>query len=263
MELRVAGRKAFAGTGGAPFDPTKPLVVFVHGAGMDHTIWALQSRYFAHHGRAVLALDLPGHGHSEGPQPASIEPYVDWLAASIELSGAGRATLVGHSMGALVALETAARHPEKVTALALLGCAARMPVHPDLIAAADADDSFAIELMTAWGYGKPAHLGGHRAPGLWMLGGGKHLIARCAAGVLAKDLRACDAYGNAIGAASRIACPTLLVIGSVDRMTPPKGAEALAAAIKGAETVTLRGVGHMMMVEAPDETIAALRRILR
>lgn len=262
MELRVAGRKAFAGTGGVMFEQGKPLVVFVHGAGMDHTIWALQTRYFAHHGRAVLAVDLPGHGRSEGPPPASIEGYADWLGALIEASGTGRAALVGHSMGALVSLEAAARHPKKVTALALLGCAATMPVHSDLIAAAEANDPLAFELITAWGYGKQAHLGGHKAPGLWMLGGGKRLLAQSAAGVLANDLRACDAYKNAVNAAKRVTCPTVLVLGPVDRMTPSKGAAPLAAAIKGAEIVTLPGAGHMMMVERPDETLDALRRIL-
>src|SRR5208282_6918113 len=98
---------------------------------MDHTVWTLQTRYFAHHGRSVLAVDLPGHGRSEGPQPGSIEGYAEWMARLIEAAGAARAALAGHSMGALIALEAAARAPERVSALALLGVAARMPVHPD------------------------------------------------------------------------------------------------------------------------------------
>jgi pimeloyl-ACP methyl ester carboxylesterase len=262
MELLVEGRKAFAATGGRPFDPAGPAIVFVHGAGMDHTVWALQTRYFAHHGRSVLAVDLPGHGRSDGPAPSSIEGYADWLAALIAASGAAQAALVGHSMGALAALAAAVRHPAKVRALALLGVAARMPVHPDLIAAADANDSLAFELVTAWGYGKPAHLGGHKAPGLWMLGGGRQLLARAAPGVLANDFRACDAYQTGAEAAARVACPTLFVLGAVDRMTSPKAAQPLVEAIKGAETVVLPGAGHMMMVEAPDATLAALRKLL-
>src|SRR5208282_1701188 len=189
MELGRDGGTVFAATGGAAFEPKRPVVVFLHGAGMDHSVWTLQARYFAHHGRSVLALDLPGHGRSHGPQPASIEAYADWLAALIAAAGVERAALVGHSMGALITLETAARAPQRVRALALLGVAARMPVHPDLLAAADRGDPAAIELITAWAYGKPAHLGGHKAPGLWMLGGGRRLLERSRAGVLANDLR--------------------------------------------------------------------------
>jgi pimeloyl-ACP methyl ester carboxylesterase len=253
---------AFAATGGKPFDPTKPAVVFVHGAGMDHTVWQLQARYFAYHGRAVLAPDLPGHGRSEGPPPASIEACADWLAAFIAAAGAEQAALVGHSMGAFAALAAAARAPARVSALALLGVAARMPVHPDLLAAADANDPAAFELITAWGYGKPAHLGGHRGPGLWMLGGGRRLLERSAKGVLASDLRACDAYKDAAQAAARVACPTLFVLGALDRMTPPKAAESLAAAVRGSKSVVVPACGHMMMVEEPDRTLDALRTFL-
>ena len=262
MELAVAGRMAFAASGGKPFDPTKPAIVFVHGAGMDHTVWQLQARYFAYHGRAVLAPDLPGHGRSERPPPASIEACADWLVALVAAAGAKQAALVGHSMGAFAALAAAARAPARVSALALLGVAARMPVHPDLLAAAAADDPAAFELITAWSYGKPAHLGGHRGPGLWMLGGGRRLLERSVKGVLASDLRACDAYKDAAQAATQVACPTLFVLGALDRMTPPKAAESLAAAVRGSKTVVLPACGHMMMVEEPDRTLDALRQFL-
>ncbi|MBX9634370.1 MAG: alpha/beta fold hydrolase, partial [Magnetospirillum sp.] len=66
MWLDVLGQRVFAGTGGMPFDPAKPVVAFIHGAGMDHSVWALQDRALAHAGRAVLSFDLPGHGRSEG-----------------------------------------------------------------------------------------------------------------------------------------------------------------------------------------------------
>ena len=262
MELEVAGVPIFAATGGKPFESALPLVVFVHGAGMDHTVWALQTRYFAHHGKSVLALDLPGHGRSGGSPLPSIEAMADWLGAFIAATGAGRAALVGHSMGALASLEAAARHPDKVSALALLGAALAMPVHPDLIAAAQADDARAFELITAWGYGKPAHLGSSPAPGLWMLGGGRRLLARARPGALAVDLKACDAYRGAATAAARVQSKTLVLVGTEDRMTPAKGGKALASAIAGAFAAELPGAGHMMMVERPDATLAALKAFL-
>jgi pimeloyl-ACP methyl ester carboxylesterase len=261
MELTVDGRKVFAATGGKPFDPAAPAMLLIHGAGMDHTVWQLQSRYLAHHGRAVLAVDLPGHGRSDGPARDSIEGLADWLAALLAAAGLARATLVGHSMGALAALATAARTPAKVSALALLGVASTMPVHPDLLAAADRSEALAADLITAWGYGKPAHFGGHSGPGLWMLGGGMRLLERGAA-ALAGDLHACDGYKDAPAAAALVACPTLLLLGAFDRMTPVKSGRALGAAIRGAKIVVLPGCGHMMMVERPDATLDALNDFL-
>lgn len=262
MELSVEGKAVFAATGGRAFDPALPLAIFVHGAGMDHTVWALQARYFAHHGRAVLAPDLPGHGRSEGPPLDSIAAIADWLAVLIAASGAEAATLVGHSMGALAALDCAARHGGRVSDLALLGCAPKMPVHPDLLAAAEENRHVAFELVNDWGHGRPAHLGGHRAPGLWMLGGGERLLERSAPGALHRDLLNCDAYRGAATAAAAVACPCLVVIGSEDRMTPPKAGAKLAAAIANARSVTIAGSGHMMMVEKPDEALDALRSLL-
>lgn len=109
MELTVNGRQAFVATGGRDFDASLPAVVFLHGAGFDHTAWALHSRWFAYHGFAVLAPDLPGHGRSAGPALASIAEMADWTAALLGSASATKAHLIGHSMGSLIALETAAR----------------------------------------------------------------------------------------------------------------------------------------------------------
>ena len=262
MELTVDGKAVFAATGGKPFDPALPAIVFVHGAGMDHTVWVLQTRYFAHRGRAVLAVDLPGHGRSAGPALDSVGAIADWLVRLIEAAGLESAALTGHSMGALAVLDCAARHKDRVRALALLGAAPRMPVHPDLLAAAEANDRRAFELVTDWGHGRGAHLGGHPAPGLWMLGGGETLLARSAAGVLHSDLAACNAYDGAGDAAVQVACPTLVVMGADDRMTPAKAGRQLADAIPSARTALIPGSGHMMMIEAADATLDALKTLL-
>jgi pimeloyl-ACP methyl ester carboxylesterase len=153
MYLVVNGVEAFVGTGGRKFDPALPLVVFVHGAGLDHTVWALLTRWLAHHGCGVLAPDLPGHGHSGGEPLASIGAIADWIAALIEASKADRASIIGHSMGSLVAIETAARHPTKVNAIVLIGPAAAMPVSPELLDAAKADNHAAIDKMSIWDMG--------------------------------------------------------------------------------------------------------------
>lgn len=262
MELTVAGKRVHASTGGAPFDPARPAVAFLHGAGLDHSIWALAARLFAQEGRAVLALDLPGHGRSEGPPLASIDAMADWVAATLDAAGVETARLAGFSMGAAVALEAAARAPERIEALALVGAAPRMPVHPDLLAFAKADDGRAIALMVAWCHGPTGHLGGQPAPGLWVLGASRRLLERAAPGVLGADLAACDAWRGGVDAAARVRCKTLLITGENDVMTPLRGARKLADAIEGAELLVLPGAGHMVMAERPNETLDALRRIL-
>jgi pimeloyl-ACP methyl ester carboxylesterase len=259
MQLLVNGNDTFVATGGREFDSSLPTVVLLHGAGFDHSTWALHSRWFAHHGFGALAPDLPGHGRSSGAPLPGIAEMADWTAALLDATGAAQAKLVGHSMGSLIALETAARHPAKVTALSLIGTAATMTVGPDLLKAAEANDHSAVDMVSIWGLGFQAELGGSLAPGLWMHGGAERVLERCRPGVLFNDLSACNAYQNALAAAAKISVPTTLILGERDMMTPARAGKALAAALPNARTVVLRGAGHMMMVERPDELLAALR----
>jgi pimeloyl-ACP methyl ester carboxylesterase len=258
MLLSVNGHEAFVATGGRNFDAALPAVVFLHGAGFDHSAWALHSRWFAHHGHAVLAPDLPGHGRSAGPALPSIGAMADWTAALLDAAGAKPAHLIGHSMGSLIALEAAARHPGRVAALSLIGTAATMSVGPDLLQVAEANDQAAIDMVSIWGLGAAAELGGSLAPGLWMHGSAQATLSRCPPGVLFNDLSACNAYQDALASAARVTVPTTLVLGERDMMTPAKSGKALAAAMPQARTIVLRGSGHMMMAERPDELLAAL-----
>src|SRR6201994_3502173 len=253
MQLSVNGLDAFVATGGRPFDKSLPAVVLLHGAGFDHSTWALHSRWFAHHGYAVLAPDLPGHGRSSGKPLPTIAAMADWTAQLLDAAGARQAKLVGHSMGSLIALETAARHPDKVSGLSLIGTAAAMTVGPDLLKAAEANDIAAIDMVSIWGLGFKAELGGSLAPGLWMPQGARRVLERTAPGVLHRDLAACNAYQNALTAAAQVKVPATVIVGERDMMTPAKAGKALAAAIPGARTIVLPGAGHMMMVEQPDE----------
>ncbi len=262
MDLTVAGQHVHAGTGGRAFDPDLPLIVFLHGAGMDHTVWALPARYFAHHDHSVLAVDLPGHGKSEGSALTSIAAMADWVVKLLDEVGATKAALAGHSQGALIALEVAARHAGRVRALALLGATPKMPVHPDLLAAAEANDHKAFDLMTSWGFGPAGHLGGARVPGAWLMGGGERLLERVRPGVLHADLAACNAYQEGLEAAARVACPAVVIMGAEDKMTPARAGAKLAAALPGAQQVLIPRCGHMMLAEKPDETLDALRSVL-
>jgi pimeloyl-ACP methyl ester carboxylesterase len=259
MKLKVDGREVFATTGGVAFDPAKPAVVFLHGAGFDRTAWRLQTRWFAHHGRSVLAVDFPAHGWSDGPVLASITAMADWTATLTEAVGLKNAALVGHSMGALVALDCAARHGSKVRALALCGVAAEMPVHPEMLESAKANTLKVQELMTFWGMGNALHKGGMVSPGLWLRREALSVLARNRSDVIHADLSACKAYKDALMRAAEVKCPTVLVLGDGDLMTPAARAKPLAAAIAGTKTVVIPSCGHFMMVERPDETLEALR----
>ena len=201
----------------------------------------------------------PATAARAGAPLPTIADMADWTAALLDAAGAARRQLVGHSMGSLIALETAARHPAKVSALSLIGTAATMTVGPDLLKAAEANDHAAIDMVSIWGLGFQAELGGSLAPGLWMHSGAQRVLENCRPGVLFNDLSACNAYQGALAAAAKVTVPATLILGERDMMTPAKAGKALAAALPNSRTVVLRGAGHMMMAERPDELLAALQ----
>ena len=126
-------------TGAVSFEGrSEPIVVLIHGAGMDRSVWSQQTRFLAHHGFRALAVDLPEHGHSEGPALESVADLAKWIVDLADYFGEPL-HLVGHSMGALVALHTAGHHKNSVSSVSLLGIGASMPVHPELQEAADAN----------------------------------------------------------------------------------------------------------------------------
>ncbi len=262
MDLTVNGHRAYAATGGRPHDPELESVVFVHGAGGDHTVWVLPSRYFARHRRNVLAVDLPGHGRSEGAALGSVEALADWVAKVLDAAGVKTAAVVGHSLGSLVALETASRHPDRVRAIALVGTSVPMPVGKPLLDSAEADDHSALDMLNLWGHSRAAHLGGNATPGMWMLGSGMRLLERSRPGVIHRDLAACNRYAAGLDRAAGVRCPALLILGERDMMTPARNAADVSKAIPEAETVVLEGAGHALLSERPDPVLDQLIRIV-
>jgi len=258
MDFVVDRRQAFAyGAAHAP-DARKPTVVFVHGAGLDHSLFGLQSRYFGYHGRNVLALDLPGHARSEGPPLATIEEMADWLSAILKKTDTPKASIVGHSMGSLVALELAARHPEQVERIAFCAVAFPMKVSGSYLEAARANDYSAFDMHTIWGHAAQASLAGNPNPGMWMYGDMLARLERLAPGVLHAGLKACNDYSSGLESAAKVKCPVLFILGRRDVMTPPRSSKALQERFANAKTVEIGGSGHSLMVEAPDEVLDAL-----
>jgi len=262
MNFTVDGKEVFAYTAAHDIDPSRPSVVFLHGAGLDHSWFALQSRYFGYHGRNVLALDLPGHGRSEGPPLASIEAAADWVPKLLDGSGLGKAALVGHSMGSLIALECAARHPARVERIALIGVAYPMKVSDAFLEAARRNEHDAFDMSTIWGHAPQVPLGSNPNPGMWMYGDTLARLERLAPGVLHNDLKACNDYAAGLDSAAKLRCPVLFLLGRRDVMTPPKAAAALVQAIAGSRTVQVGSSGHSLMAEAPDAVLDALIEFL-
>lgn len=246
----------FAYTAGHAFDKAKPTMVFVHGAGLDHSFFLLQSRYFAYHGWNVQAVDLPGHGRSTGSPVASIRGMAEELCKFVR---AEKFSIVGHSMGSLVALECAARVPSRIERIALIGTAYPMKVGEAFLDAAKRDSYDAFDMSTIWGHAAQAPLGANPSPGMWMYGDAQARLERLAPGVLYNDLKAVNDYVLE----GEVKCPVLFILGERDVMTPPRGAKALQEKIPNAKTVRIAFSGHALSVEAPDATLDALIEFFR
>lgn len=266
MLVDIHGRQAYCYTGGKPFDPALPVVVLIHGAQNDHSVWALQSRSLAHAGCAVLAPDLPGHGRSTGAALASVEAMADWLLALLDAAGVARAVLAGHSMGSLVALEAAARAPTKVAGLGLVGTTYPMRVADTLLATARDDEPAAIEMVASWSHSVWLPGPSSAGPGTSVLNVARRLMQRMSArnpgGLFHTDFAACNAYANGEAAAAALTCPVTFVLGKQDVMTPPRSTALLTSAIRHGKVVHV-DAGHAMMAEAPDAVRVALLDLAR
>ena len=231
-------------------------VVLVHGAAMDGSVWRYQADALTHAGFTSIAIDLPGHGGSEGEPSPSARGYAGWLLAYLSHLGEP-AHLVGHSMGALVVLETAAARPDLVQSLTLIGVSDLMPVNPDLLAGAAEGDLSMSATMGKWMHarepiGEPE----------WTVDDTVAVLQRARPGVAFADLTACAEYPGAAAVAASISVPILLILGEQDLMTKPSAAEPIAAAAEDATTVTVKGAGHLLPVERPEVVNTALIEFL-
>jgi pimeloyl-ACP methyl ester carboxylesterase len=260
MFVEVKGHNTFVNLNGRTFDPALPSIVFVHGAAMEQSVWAAQARYFAYHDYNSLAVNMPAHGpdgspnKSAGEAPNTIPGYADWIIAFMDAMELKTAVLAGHSMGTLISMEAAATYPDRISKLMLVGAAPSMPVHPALVDAASKDDWLAEELMTSWGHGDGGHRGGNKANGIWMKGTALSVFGNSENQLIYNDLSACANYATGLDAAAKISCPTLLIAGKDDKMTPARQGAKLAGIIPDSR-YELLPVGHMMMSEAPNQVL--------
>ena len=253
MYFDVNGKQVFATSGGKAFDNKKPVVVFLHGSGLDHTFWGLHSRFFAFRNYAVLVPDLPGHSHSEGPALTSIEEIGDWLNDVVETLDIDNISVVAHSQGCINALEFISRYPDKIRSVSFIASGLATPVNPALIDAAENKPEDAIAMMVGWGFGSAGHRHQGPIPGNSMVAGGREVMRRNVPDALATDLKACDAYKNGKEAAAKIACPIQVIIAGQDRMAPRKATTELVENLNNPEVHIIPESGHMVPQEAPNK----------
>ena len=266
MKLIVQGHEAYAYTGGKPFDASLPCIVFIHGALNDHSVWTLLARWFAHHGHGVLAVDLPGHARSAGAPLPDVAAHARWLLALLDAAGVKQAALVGHSMGSLIALETAGLAPDRVTRLAMVGTAYPMKVSDALLTTAQQAPLKAIDMVNAFSHSSIGSKPSYPGPGSWLQGGSRALMRRVLASqrelnLFHHDFSVCNEYAGGMHAAERVRCPVSFVLGERDQMTLPRFTRDLGQALK-ARVFTVPA-GHSLMAEAPDDVLNALRSALQ
>lgn len=261
---------AYVYTGGKPFDASKPTLVFIHGVLNDHSVWILQSRYLAHHGFNVLAVDLPGHGRSRGEAPSSVEEAAQFIQDLLDAVGVTHAALIGHSWGSLIALETAARLKDRITHLALVGTAFPMKVSPALIEASLNEPMKALQMVNVFSRATLAAPPSAMGPGTWVYGASMALGRRLLASnpqvnIFHRGFVACDSYARGLEAMAEVTCPALFILGDRDQMTPARAAKSLVdQANHTGKRITVVHVpmGHHQMNESPEETLGALKQFL-
>ena len=258
MDMVIDNTPIYAATGGKDFDPQQPTVVFLHGSGGDHRIWALQTRWFAYHGYSVLAPDLPGHSLSGGDAFESIEQSGPWLAQFLQQAGVSKAHIIGHSQGFLSALELYKTAPSLCVSLTAIATAAAISVNQALIDTAKDSSDKAAHMMCNWGFGPAAHMGISSVPGMQPIAISRAIMAQ---NPLAADLQACADYSGGMDVIKTLDVPLFCIFGNKDKMTPLKAGLALADAADAPRHIIDNG-GHMLPLEAPREVLSALKTYL-
>ena len=243
MIIKVENKSVHASDAGQGINNSKDTIVFLHGSGLSHIVWSLTEQFFSNKKYNVLSIDLPGHGNSEGPCLDSIEKIVDWLEKVFKELKLKNLILIGHSQGCLEALEYSFKYKSRLKKIVFIGGSYQMPVNKDLIDLALNGDSDAVKLMMKWGYeGSKKFIGGNPIERIIQ-------SPRDISEILAIDLIACNNYKNGCDAAKAISCPTMLILGELDKMVNLESGKKFSELVKNSKTHIINGSGHMIMIE--------------
>ncbi|MEM7259424.1 MAG: alpha/beta hydrolase [Pseudomonadota bacterium] len=258
MLLELDGQSVYVNTGGEAHSAGAPVICFIHGAAMDHTVWTLFARYWAKRGFNAMAVDLPGHGLSTGDPLPRIEENAQLLQRLVDTHIPDSSVYwVGHSMGSLIALECA-RIVNRSKALVMMGTAFPMAVGSPLLDSARANQHMAIDIVSLFGHSYGSQLGGNPVAGIHAQTLAERLMEQVDDDGMYTDLNACHQYDQGEATAARINCPSYLILAELDRMTPPRAARSLIDNLPAVTVHSLSDCGHMMMTEQPEQTHRAL-----
>jgi pimeloyl-ACP methyl ester carboxylesterase len=227
-------------------------IVFIHGAGGSHQVWFEQLRALGRRRRAI-AVDLPGHGDSNGSGADRIEAYRDVVRGFITALGLDRIVMVGHSMGGAITQSIALDCPELLAAIVLVGTGVRLRVQPQIFAGLRDDAGRAVDMII-----KLVHAPGTPAE---VLKQDADAMLRTSIPVIEGDLLACNTF-DLMEQVKAITLPALVICGIDDLVTPPKYAEYLHSQINGSQLQLVPAAGHMVMLEQPDAVSRGIEAFL-
>jgi len=255
--FKIDNKKVFASDASKGINKNKDTIVLLHGSGLSHIVWSLIEKYLSNQNYNILAIDLPGHGNSEGKSLKSIEEISDWLEKVFNELNISKIIIIGHSQGCLEALEYCSKYSKRVKSLVFVGGSYRMPVNQDLIDLAEDGDNQAVKLMMKWSYEHSKNfIGGN--PVEKIINSPRDIRE-----ILAIDLVACNNYKNGFEALKTVNCPTLFIFGELDKMISLEKGKKFAELIPNSKIHTIKDCGHMIMFEKAFEMREKISEFLK
>ena len=230
----------------------RPALLFVHGAGGDHTLWGQQLRELSKN-FLVAALDLNGHGRSPARPGDGLVTYVEDVLAVLHAL-AMPTVIVGHSMGGAIALTAALQRPKNLIGLGLIGTGARLKVHPQILELCQTNFAEAVELVVSWAFVEQA--------AQLLKDQARERMRQNGQAALSRDFLSCSTF-DVMSRLSEISVPTIVICGREDKLTPVKYSEYLQKNILNAQLRVIEGAGHMVMLEKPEALTQALQEFVR
>ena len=246
----IDGRRIVCWVNNGSFLPDRQTLVFIHGSGGDHTSW-IQQYTPLKNGFNIAALDLPGHGRSEGPGEHEVTAYVEWVKKILDGLGIVNPVLIGHSLGAAICLSFVIRYATAAAAVVPVGGGVKMSVNPLFLEGLKQDPTATLEMAAKYAVAKQNR---ERYSGLIMKS-----LSLVDPGIIHGDFSACDCL-DITEAVAGIRIPTLVICGAEDKMTPPSLSQFIGDRIPGARLTLIEGAGHFVMMENPEafnETLTA------
>jgi len=240
--VSVGGRQISYRIGKGGLSESRESVLFIHGAGGGQYTWSYQKRFFEKRFNPII-IELPGHGASEGEGEEEIGRYAEHVASFLKTLALSKVFVVGHSMGGAITQTIALTHPEMIKGIVLVGTGARLRVLPLILSGIKTNFEETVRKINELCF--------FRETPSWLTERSLEGLMQCRSAVLYGDYLACDRF-DLMKEVEKIDCPTLILCGREDGMTPVKYSQFFLQRIKGSRLEILPEAGHMVMMEAAE-----------